>query len=154
MRVRACCASAVYALLAACGGGSSYSTPPSPPSGAAAATATPPAALSPATQGSATAVRAVEGAGDPTTTWKFNPAQVKVRVGQPVTFTNTGKQTHTATADDGSFDVGTINPGESKSITFPRAGTFAFHCSLHPFMKGVITVTAAGASSNSGGSGY
>jgi plastocyanin len=48
--------------------------------------------------------------------------------------------THTVTATDGRFDSGNIEPGERRSLTFSRAGTFPFHCTPHPFMRGEIVV--------------
>jgi hypothetical protein len=45
------------------------------------------------------------------------------------------------TADDGSFDSGTLNPGASFSQTFSTAGTFTYHCAIHPRMTGTIVVS-------------
>ncbi len=51
---------------------------------------------------------------------------------------------HTATADDGSFDTGTITPGASSAgVTFNTVGTFAYHCKIHAAMHGTIAVTSA-----------
>ncbi|MDE3088982.1 MAG: cupredoxin domain-containing protein [Chloroflexota bacterium] len=72
--------------------------------------------------------------------WTFDPQALTVRVGDTVTWTNMGSLVHTVTADDGSFDSGNLNPGDSWSFTFVKAGTFAFHCTPHPWMKGTITV--------------
>jgi plastocyanin len=47
---------------------------------------------------------------------------------------------HTATADDGSFDTGTIDEGKLKSETFKQPGTFTYHCEIHPQMHGTIEV--------------
>jgi plastocyanin len=71
----------------------------------------------------------------------FQPAGVEVAVGGTVTWTNTGQAPHTVTADDGSFDSGQLAPGASFSQTFNTAGTFTYHCSIHPQMTGTITVT-------------
>lgn len=38
------------------------------------------------------------------------------------------------------FEPGPIEPGERRSLTFTRAGTFPFHCTPHPFMRGLIVV--------------
>ena len=38
------------------------------------------------------------------------------------------------------FDSGLIDAGKQWSYTFTRAGSFAFHCTPHPFMKGVVVV--------------
>lgn len=73
----------------------------------------------------------------------FVPASVSVSVGDSVTWTNGDGVGHTATADDASFDTGTIAGGGSDSVTFSAAGTFAYHCTIHPAMTGTITVQAA-----------
>jgi plastocyanin len=73
----------------------------------------------------------------------FAPASVSVSVGDSVTWTNGDGVGHTATADDASFDTGTIAGGASNSVTFSTAGTFVYHCSIHPAMTGTITVQAA-----------
>jgi LPXTG-motif cell wall-anchored protein len=60
---------------------------------------------------------------------------------------------HTATAEDGSFDTGTLRKGESGSATFTQAGTINYICSPHPYMKGKVVVQAAtSGSGDSGGS--
>jgi plastocyanin len=93
-------------------------------------------------------------AGDPSDTivdFSFSPATVTIHVGDTVTWTNQGKQPHTATANDGSFDTGTLKTGQSASHQFTKAGTFAYICSIHPFMHG--TVIVQGTSSGSGSTG-
>jgi plastocyanin len=80
--------------------------------------------------------------------FKFTPGTSTVKVGDTITWTNQDIAPHTATAQDGSFDTGTINKGKSGSHTFTKAGTFPYICSIHPSMKGTVTVTG---SSSSGG---
>ena len=99
-------------------------------------------------------------AGDPSDTivdFKFTPATLTVHVGDTVTWTNTGQQPHTATANDHSFDTGVLNKGASGSHTFTQAGSFSYFCTIHPFMHGTIVVLAssgsAGGSGNSGSGG-
>lgn len=70
----------------------------------------------------------------------FSPATLTVKVGDKVTWTNQDSVGHSATADDGSFDTGVLSQGQSGSITFSKAGTFSYHCSIHPNMKGTIVV--------------
>ncbi len=89
-------------------------------------------------------MRAVEGDGNPRDAWIFDPVEITVVTGTEITFTNDGDEVHTATADDGSFDTGTLNAGDSELVTFETAGTFSYHCSLHPWMTGEIVVTEAG----------
>lgn len=77
----------------------------------------------------------------------FAPDPVTVNVGDTVTWTNTGQATHTATSDDGAtFDSGFLNPGDSFSLTFTQAGVYTYHCNVHAFMTGTITVQDLGAS--------
>jgi plastocyanin len=70
----------------------------------------------------------------------YAPAQIDIAVGTTVVWTNDAPLAHTVTADDNSFDSGVIDAGGRWSYTFTRAGTFPFHCTPHPFMKGVVVV--------------
>ena len=76
----------------------------------------------------------------------FSPGSVTVAVGDSVTWSNADAQSHTATADDASFDTGTIARNTSKSVTFSTAGTFGYHCKIHPQMTGTVVVQAAAGS--------
>ena len=71
------------------------------------------------------------------------PPTTTVQVGDTVTWNNTSGVAHTATADGGSFDTGSIADGASGSVTFAAAGTFPYHCTIHPAMVGSIVVEAA-----------
>ena len=75
----------------------------------------------------------------------YEPAAITVAVGTEVTFTNEDTAPHTATSGespkpDGVFDTDIIEKGESKSVKLAKAGTFAYYCELHPFMKGTVIV--------------
>ena len=72
--------------------------------------------------------------------FSFQPARMVVKSGTKVVWTNQGQVVHTVTAEDGSFESGEIQPGERRSITFSRPGTYSYHCTPHPFMKGVVEV--------------
>ena len=62
--------------------------------------------------------------------------------GQEVVVTNNDGAPHTLTANDGSFDTGLLQPGESAVITMPdTGGDFSFFCEVHPSMTGVFTVS-------------
>ena len=71
----------------------------------------------------------------------FDPASITVKVGESVTWTNTGAAPHTVTADDNSFDSKSLAGGATFTQTFAKAGTFAYHCAIHPGMKGTVTVS-------------
>jgi plastocyanin len=69
----------------------------------------------------------------------FSPSPVKA--GSTVTVTNNDTKTHTVTANDGSFDV-RVDAGKTATFTAPgKPGPYKFHCRIHSFMKGTLTVT-------------
>ena len=74
--------------------------------------------------------------------FSFTPASITIHVGDTVTWTNHGPSAHTATANNGSFNTGVLQKGQSASHTFTTAGTFAYICSIHPFMHGTVVVLA------------
>lgn len=130
-------------LLAACGSSTSGSgstptpasgTTPTPTTGGTTATATP--------SGSGNAVTITT---DSSGSFAFSPATLTVKVGTTVTWTNMTQAPHTVTSDDGkTFDSGSSNPispgGGTFSFTFTKAGTFTYHCQIHPYMKATIIV--------------
>src|SRR3954453_22468566 len=85
--------------------------------------------------------------------FKFAPSTSSVHVGDTITWTNQDIAPHTATASNGSWDTGTINKGKTGSHTFTTAGTFPYICSIHPSMKGTVTVLAAAGSGGSNSTG-
>jgi len=70
----------------------------------------------------------------------YNPASITVQVGDSVTWTNQDAVPHTVTADDGSFDQPLNASGGVATITFTKAGTFTYHCTIHPSMHGTVVV--------------
>jgi len=68
----------------------------------------------------------------------FHPPTLRVKRGGKVTFANSQNITHTASS--ASFDTKNIAPGSSVTVRFNHKGTFAYHCKIHPFMKGKIVV--------------
>lgn len=90
--------------------------------------------------------RVARAAGDPAVgiaDFHFTPATLTIHVGDTVSWTNSGPSSHTATARDGSFNTGQLSRGHSASHTFTAPGTYAYFCSIHPFMHGTVTVLAA-----------
>ncbi len=72
----------------------------------------------------------------------FTPTATNVKVGSTVTWTNRDPIAHTVTSNNGAFtSSGNIAPGTTYSVTFATAGSFSYHCSIHPTMKGTINVT-------------
>jgi plastocyanin len=72
--------------------------------------------------------------------FKYKPVVIAVRKGGRVRWTNSDAAAHTATADDRSFDTQTIDRGKARVVSFTTAGTFAYHCDFHPFMKATVVV--------------
>jgi plastocyanin len=70
----------------------------------------------------------------------FTPEQTTVAPGTKVMFKNGDDTIHSVLADDGSFHSQALDSGDEFSVTFVKAGVFAYHCGLHPFMQGKITV--------------
>lgn len=74
----------------------------------------------------------------------FSPVTTVVAAGDTITWHNSDATPHTATSNNGAFDTGPIAAGtDGKTVTFAVAGTFTYHCSIHPSMTGTITVQAA-----------
>ena len=72
----------------------------------------------------------------------FSPNPASARVGQKIIWRNSDALSHTATANGGAFDTGIVSGGaNSAAIGMGAAGTFPYHCTLHPSMTGTLTVT-------------
>jgi plastocyanin len=73
----------------------------------------------------------------------FTPAQLVVKVGTTVTFTNKDNANHSVTNANGVFDSGKISSGDSYTFTFPNTGSFSYSCNYHSSVsaeQGVIVV--------------
>ena len=70
----------------------------------------------------------------------FSPAELRIKKGETVVWTNKDSATHTVTALDGSFDSKGLNNAQTFSFTFENAGTFEYKCSFHSNMKATIIV--------------
>ncbi len=122
MKLRFALGTILLIAAAACGG---YSSPTTPSTGG--------------TNNQGTPVSITSGSEFKTTN-AFAPNPIVVSAGGSVTWTNNDTTTHTSTGDDGSWSSGNIAPGASFSRTFSTAGSFKYHCSLHPGMVGTVTV--------------
>jgi alcohol dehydrogenase (cytochrome c) len=70
----------------------------------------------------------------------FQPVRIKVKAGSSVTWTNNGKEAHDATAQDGSWTTGEIQPGKSATVKFDKPGTYTYICKEHPWSYGQLVV--------------
>jgi len=75
---------------------------------------------------------------------EFRPTRLTVTVGSTVVWTNQGQNPHTVTASDRAFDSGTLESGQTFSVTFQEAGEVPYYCQIHgepgSGMRGVIVV--------------
>jgi plastocyanin len=73
----------------------------------------------------------------------FTPQTVRITVGQAVKWTFNDTVAHTVTPNHGSWGSGVKQPGTTFRHVFRSAGTFRYHCSIHPEMTGKVVVRAA-----------
>ena len=121
--------SAILMFAIACGGSDS-STPVSP-------SPTPSPTPTPGGPSSSVAIPAgAESLGNRA----FIPDELNVAVGKTVTWMNTDSISHTSTSNAAGWNSGIVAPGGRFSAAFPTAGTFSYHCAIHPGMIGKVTV--------------
>ena len=70
----------------------------------------------------------------------FAPADLTVEKGTTVTWSNDDSTTHTVTANSKVFNSGNLNKGQNFGYTFNESGAFEYACTIHPSMKGKVTV--------------
>jgi plastocyanin len=122
--IRLCSVTAILALGFGCG---SSSTSPS----------TPPGSTSPQGPGIDFTININGDRGSAS----YSPSPLTMRVGQVVNWHNLDSIEHTATLD-GMFDSGRIAAfsAHDNAVTMSKAGTFTYHCTIHPGMVGTIVV--------------
>jgi plastocyanin len=70
----------------------------------------------------------------------YMPAALTIAPGDTVIWTNSDSMDHTVTSDTGSELNSPLNIGQSFQHVFAAAGSFAYHCTIHPFMHGTVSV--------------
>ncbi len=72
----------------------------------------------------------------------FKPKTITIAKGTKVKWTNGGSVSHTTTSNNGLWDSGVLAPGAAFGRVFRKAGTFKYHCTIHPtLMHGKIVVS-------------
>ncbi len=127
-------------LLAACGDNNSGTGSGTTPTAGTSNTSTP--ATTPTHAGNTKTVMITT---DSSGSFAFSPTSLTIKADTTVTWKNTTAVPHTVTSDDGkSFDSGSSTPIAAQSgtfsFTFTTPGKFAYHCTIHPFMKATIIV--------------
>ncbi len=73
----------------------------------------------------------------------FSPADITVKAGSTVTWTNSDQFTHSVRLVDSGEVLGVLKPGDTLSHVFDKPGAYRYDCSFHPQnMHGTVTVTA------------
>lgn len=77
-------------------------------------------------------------------TWGFEPKAVTIPRGTTVTWKSVSgnSDSHTSASSDDVWNSPLLNPGDAWSFTFSKAGRYRYHCALHAWMVGEITVVA------------
>jgi plastocyanin len=73
----------------------------------------------------------------------FSPADLTIKAGTPVTWTNQDGAPHQIASEPGTpvaFESEILANGVSYQFTFTQAGTYSYYCTIHPSMKGTIIV--------------
>jgi plastocyanin len=70
----------------------------------------------------------------------FSPPALVVRRGDTVVWVNRDPFPHTVTAGDGAFDSKIVAAGRSWKHVARKPGEHRYGCTLHPTMKGTLTV--------------
>lgn len=99
----------------------------------------------PSPSASGTGAPVVPAAGDTVAikNFAFGPATLAVKMGTTVTWTNQDADPHTVTSQGsgGPLKSAALTTGQSYSYTFTTPGTYAYLCTIHPFMTAKVTVT-------------
>lgn len=74
--------------------------------------------------------------------FKHSPSTITVKPGATVTVKNFDIAGHTVTSDEsGIFDTGLVSKDQTLTFTAPsEPGEYPFHCTPHPYMKGILIV--------------
>jgi plastocyanin len=72
--------------------------------------------------------------------FEFEPDNVSVPAGAVVTWLNEDGDPHDATHDEGDWETARLRRDDTEAITFDDPGVYPYHCSIHPYMKGSLTV--------------
>ena len=74
----------------------------------------------------------------------FSPSSITIAPGDTVTWTNSDGTAHTVTGNNGSWGSGNLADGQTYTHQFNETGDYAYHCSIHSSMTGVVHVTSGG----------
>lgn len=71
----------------------------------------------------------------------FSPETLTIKAGTEVEWTNLDQAPHTVVSNSGSeISSPSLSKGQTYAVLFNKPGTYEYHCSVHPSMKGTIIV--------------
>jgi len=70
----------------------------------------------------------------------FGPAELTVKAGTTITWTNRDDIPHTVVSAEQAFKSKALDTDDTFSSTFSTPGTYSYFCSLHPKMTGKVVV--------------
>jgi plastocyanin len=72
--------------------------------------------------------------------FSFEPSTMTIQRGTTVVWRNDAAISHSVVSDTNAFSSQVLSTGASYSHVFDQPGTYSYHCGIHPFMTGSITV--------------
>jgi plastocyanin len=72
--------------------------------------------------------------------FSFQPAALTVQTGASVTWRNDDSVAHRIVSDTNAFSSSNLNQGNTFTHQFNQAGSYPYHCGIHPYMTGTVTV--------------
>jgi plastocyanin len=74
------------------------------------------------------------------TNFAFKPARIVVSPGTKIVWTNQDSDPHTVTTEKPGFSSQALDTGSRYTKVVRSAGTYTYHCTIHPFMHGAVVV--------------
>jgi len=129
-------AAVILVAFSACG--NTGKGPSSAPSKSAPASSV--AGASPADNGTGPVAQNITVVTDPATIGAYSPPSVTVAPGEAVKWTFQDSNPHTVTSDGDGFNSDVKSKGMTFTYKFEKAGSFPYHCNIHPEMHGTVIV--------------
>lgn len=70
--------------------------------------------------------------------FSFSPSSITINAGDTIVWTNNDSAPHQIAGN--GFGSGALSNGQSYSFKFSSAGTYNYHCAIHPSMTGLVIV--------------
>jgi len=71
----------------------------------------------------------------------FTPQNLAAKAGTTVTWTFSDSVAHNVTESNNVFKSDDLTGGKTYTFTFAKAGKYSYTCTIHPQMKGTVTIS-------------